>query len=185
MSPLLKMPNKVIIYSQELPIGVHDALGPWLPLVPVVYVFAGQQLDLAFDTITNPDFIRKSLGVVIALVAVHVVLLVLLLRIQLKPRPLTRSYLEAVQKSVAFGEIGKYLLDIKKPKSEGQMSELGKTRVAFGGRAAKLGPRGDVVRELFAHRLDKLRRNRITRVMGFNIRFRKSKIVSAEGPRSV
>jgi hypothetical protein len=49
-----------------------------------VCVFAGHQLELAFETITSPEFLKKSFGVIIALLFVHIILLVLPLLLRLR-----------------------------------------------------------------------------------------------------
>jgi hypothetical protein len=139
-----------------------------------VYVFAGQQLDLAFETLASPEFLRRSLGVVITLVIAHVLLLVLLLRIQLKPQPVTAAYLQAVRSCTAFSEILMYLEHppTEKKSTEDSIGQL------LNANAVRLNATGDVVKELMMHRIEKLRRNKISRVKGWRLPFRKMKIVS-------
>jgi hypothetical protein len=147
-----------------------------LVVAPAVYVFAGQQLELAFDTITSPEFIKKSLGIVIALVSVHVMLLVLLLRIQFKPRAITPAYIESVRQSTAFNEIYNYIVGAEKGMdlSSGEaLDHIVPSNIS------KLTVTTDACKEMFAHRAKKLGRNRISRVKGWPFRLQKHKIVSS------
>jgi preprotein translocase subunit SecG len=140
-----------------------------------VYVFAGHQLELAFETITSPEFLKKSFGVIIALLFVHIILLVLLLRIQFKPRRITASYLEAVRASTAFQEINGY---IAMPAHGDRHSTDTAVNHLLSANAVRLSATGDVVREMFSNRMEKLRKNRISRVKGWPFRLGKLKIVS-------
>jgi hypothetical protein len=141
-----------------------------------VYVFAGQQLQLAFQTMSSPEFLRKSIGVIIALLIVHIALLILLLRIQFKPRPITAAYLEAVRACTAFQEIERYIsqpsLHDNKQTADRAVDQL------LAANAVRLNATSDIVKEMFGHRINKLRKNRISRFKGWPVRLRKMKIVS-------
>jgi hypothetical protein len=77
--------------------------------MPPVYTYAGRQLQMVVLRYRDDrEFLRKSLGLIIFLLCLHVFILALMLRAQLKRPKVTVQYIQSVRISRMYHEINVY-----------------------------------------------------------------------------